>query len=149
MFPASMRDILNHVQTMELDEDVAILDGTFDIGIDQIRSIPRDQPTPNWKDGLWRQDSFIGVPEDMKSHRSWNLFKSPEFSQGTSIAIVFSRQGHEMFTNDDFQLPEEMDRDIGAAQEKIIRRGDYRILTRPRQVNPGRQEIYRAPYPKG
>ncbi|GKE62308.1 hypothetical protein Tco_1512675 [Tanacetum coccineum] len=50
MFPASMHDILNHVQTMELDEDVAILDGTFDIGIDQIRSIPRDQPTPgyNW-----------------------------------------------------------------------------------------------------
>ncbi|GKC50438.1 zinc finger, RING/FYVE/PHD-type containing protein [Tanacetum coccineum] len=50
MFPASMRDILNHVQTMELDEDVAMLDGTFDIGIDQIRSIPRDQPTPgyNW-----------------------------------------------------------------------------------------------------
>ncbi|GKE14770.1 hypothetical protein Tco_1422347 [Tanacetum coccineum] len=50
MFSASMRDILNHVQTMELDEDVAMLDGTFDIGIDQIRSIPRDQPTPgyNW-----------------------------------------------------------------------------------------------------
>ncbi|GJT38371.1 hypothetical protein Tco_0938236 [Tanacetum coccineum] len=37
-------------QTMELDEDVAMLDGTFDIGIDQIRSIPRDLPTPgyNW-----------------------------------------------------------------------------------------------------
>ncbi|GJS66292.1 hypothetical protein Tco_0680856 [Tanacetum coccineum] len=57
MFPASMRDILNHVQTMELDEDVAILDGTFDIGIDQIRSITKNQPTPGYI--TWMNNSVI------------------------------------------------------------------------------------------